>query len=82
MLIFFAALSWAIWKNRNSMVIQKVFPANPDVVLYNAITLLQMWRELTKDADKIQSSKIVEGLETWISKLDRLQTFNSEIAIL
>jgi hypothetical protein len=75
-LFFFAALTWAIWKNRNKMAIQTVFPSNPDVVLYNTITFLQMWRELMKDADKIHLSKMVEGLETWISKRDRLQTFN------
>jgi hypothetical protein len=81
-LCFFAALTWAIWKNRNKMAIQTVFPSNPDVVLFNAITFLQMWRELMKDVDKIHLSKMVEGLETWISKRDRLQTFNSDVAFL
>ena len=81
-LFFFAGLTWAIWKNRNKMAIQKVFSSNPDVVLYNTITFLQMWRDLMKDADKIHLSKMVEGLETWISKRDRLQTFNSDVAIL
>jgi hypothetical protein len=61
-LIFFAALSWAIWKNRNSMAIQKIFPANPNLVLYNTINLLQMWRELMKDPDKIYLSEMVEIL--------------------
>ncbi|CAD6248356.1 unnamed protein product [Miscanthus lutarioriparius] len=48
----FAGLSWAIWKNRNKMAIEKCFPLNPDPVIHMAINHLQMWADLSKEADK------------------------------
>jgi hypothetical protein len=61
---------------------EKKFPSNPDVVLYNTINSLQMWRDFMKEADKVHLSKMVEHLEDWISKRDHRQDFNSDIAVL
>jgi hypothetical protein len=63
------------------MAIQKDFPSNPDVVLYSAINIIQMWRDLVKDADKMHLSEMVKVVGTWISKCHRLQTFNSDVVI-
>jgi len=41
-----------------------------------------MWRDFMKEADKVHLSKMVEHLEDWISKRDRCQDFNSDIAVL
>ena len=64
------------------MAIEKSFPSNPDMVLYNAINSLQMWGNLLKDTDKMQMPKMVERLGTWISKRARHQVFSSGVAIL
>jgi len=45
------------------MAIEKIFPSNPDVVLYNTIISLQMWSDLMKDTDKSQMAKMVKHLE-------------------
>jgi hypothetical protein len=81
-LFFFAGFTWEMWKNRNKMAIEKKIPSNPDVVLYNTINSLQMWRDFMKEADKVHLSKMVEHLEDWISKRDHRQDFNSDIAVL
>jgi hypothetical protein len=46
------------------MAIEKSFPFNPDMVLYNAINSLRMWGDLLKDTNKMQMSKMVERLGT------------------
>lgn len=56
-LIFFAGLTWASWKNRNKMAIEKVFPSNPDSIIYAAVNCVQMWGDLLKEADKTKLTK-------------------------
>jgi hypothetical protein len=41
-----------------------------------------MWRELLKEADKTQLSRMVEHLETWASKRIRQQVTSSDIAFI
>lgn len=51
-LTFFAGLAWMLWKNRNRMAIEKIFPSNPDAVIHEAFNLMQMWIGIQKEADK------------------------------
>jgi hypothetical protein len=64
------------------MAIEKSFPSDPDLVLYNAINSLQMWGDLLKDTDRVQIYKMVEHLGSWIGKRVRHQITSSDVAIL
>lgn len=64
------------------MSIEKKFPYNTEMVLYNALNSLQMWGELLKESDKTHLSKMVERLEEWIRKRDRCHEDVSDIAML
>ena len=59
---FFAGVTWAIWKNRNKMAIEKHFPSTPDVMIYLVINFLQTWVDLQRENDKAKMKEMVQSL--------------------
>jgi O-antigen/teichoic acid export membrane protein len=78
---FFAGLASAIWKNRNKLTIEKIFPSNLDVVIYATINSMQMWGELLKEVDKGKMLKVVRCLSDWLNK-EKHPDMSSHILVL
>jgi hypothetical protein len=51
-LFVFVGLAWALWKTRNKMAIEKLFPSSPVDVIRSGVTFVQKWASLLKDADQ------------------------------
>jgi hypothetical protein len=79
---FFVGLAWAIWKNRNKMGIEKVFPSYPAMVIYKTIKFLQMWGDLIKENDQGTMKNLVKCLEDWIRKKIDIPDVCSDVVFL
>jgi hypothetical protein len=79
---FFVGLAWAIWKNRNKMGIEKVFPSYPAMVIYKSIKFLQMWGDLVKENDQGTMKNLVKCLEDWIRKKIDIPDVCSDVVFL
>jgi len=49
-MFIFAGFAWAIWTTRNKMAIEQRFPKALTDVIYVALSLLQKWGVLLKEA--------------------------------
>lgn len=65
----------------NKMDIEKTFPSNPDLVIYAAVSFLQIWGELVKEADKIKLLEMFSQVGSWISKKEQ-RPLISDIVVL
>lgn len=79
---FFAGLAWAIWRNRNKMAIEKLFPLNPDAVIHAAINFVQIWAGLSKEGDAAMMKDMAQRLSDWMHKKDVFNGSYSDIAIM
>jgi len=79
---FFAGLAWFMWKNRNKMAIEKIFPTNPDAVIHAALNLMHMCIDLQKEGDKIKMMKMVQYLTSWMGKKVQHPGFCSDIVVI
>jgi hypothetical protein len=59
----FAGVAWAIWKTRNKMAIENIYPANPLEVIYSGIMFVQSWRPRLKESDQGKVSEILEKMQ-------------------
>lgn len=57
-IFFFAGLTWACWRIRNKMAIDKIF-SKPSDVIYSGISYLQTWKPLLKEKDAKQVKQMV-----------------------
>jgi hypothetical protein len=62
----FAGVAWAIWKTRNKMAIENIYPANPLEVIYSGIMFVQSWRPRLKGSDQGKVSEILEKMQDWL----------------
>jgi len=79
---FFAGLAWAIWRNRNKMAIEKLFPLNPDVVIHAAVNFVQIWADLNKEGEAVKMKGMAQRLSNWMHKKDCFNGPYSNIAIM
>jgi len=47
--LFFAGSAWALWNNRNKMLIEHTFPDKPMGIVLTGVAFLQKWRPLKKE---------------------------------
>lgn len=64
-LFIFAGLMWAIWRTRNKMAIEKIFPRKPIETLLYGLSFLQKWEILLKEEDKRSAEQTRETLMAW-----------------
>ncbi|KAG2612837.1 hypothetical protein PVAP13_4KG309910 [Panicum virgatum] len=56
-LFHFSMVAWALWTNRNKMMIEKIFPTSP----------IDKWRILLREDDKGKLEVTRERLKMWVS---------------
>jgi len=79
---FFAGVAWAIWKNRNKMAIEKLFPNTPDAVIHTAINFVQTWVDLQRENDKAKMKAMAQSLSDWMLQKDQLAGPFSDVAVI
>jgi hypothetical protein len=79
---FFAGFTWAIWKARNKMAIERSFPNNPIDIVYSGLSFVQSWRRLLKPTDQDKLMKSVEVLKRWLNSYLPTATTISDISYL
>jgi hypothetical protein len=65
-LFVFAGFTWAIWTNRNRMAIQHEFPEYSSNIMYSAVTFMQKWSILLKEADRVRTKQVKDNIMLWI----------------
>ena len=62
----FAAVAWTLWKIRNRMAIEKVFPNHLTEAIFKFISCLQKWRILIREDDRRRLDKVINMMEDWM----------------
>lgn len=57
-MFIFAGLMWAIWRKRNKMAIEKIFPKTPSEALLYGLSFMQKWELLLKEDDRRKLSEV------------------------
>ena len=70
-IFFFAGFTWALWKIRNKMAIEKKFP-NPTDVVFSGISFLQKWEALLKGERAAKVDQVLRNLMTTVSLRDQV----------
>ena len=64
----FTCFSW-LWTSRNKMTIEKKFPKAPTNIIYVALSLMQKWSILLKEADREKLLHIKDAIMmSWMEK--------------
>lgn len=71
-----AGLTWATWKARNKMAIEKSFPAPTDVI-FCAISLMQKWKVLLKEKDGQLMDEVHSKIVAVISEVEKQEVMRS-----
>jgi hypothetical protein len=66
-LFLFAGLTWALWRVRNKMAIERKFSSNPLDVIHSGVLFVQKWSLLLKDADQEVTAKVIDKIQVWLS---------------
>jgi hypothetical protein len=61
-LFVFAGFAWAIWTNRNKMAIELKSPKSPSDIIYTAVSFLQKWSILLKEADHDRIQQVKDSI--------------------
>lgn len=77
-LFSFAASAWNIWKVRNKMAFEGVFPRQPMDVIFKFLSCLQYWRTLIHGADRSHLDEFLKNIEDWSKNFCNL---NSHVGI-
>jgi len=80
--ILFAGFAWVLWKARNKMAIEKVFPKHPVDTFYIGLSFIQKWGQLLKPNDQEKLAKGVELLKTWLNNYLPIQEPSLDIVEL
>jgi len=81
-LFLFSAIAWSIWKTRNKMAIERIFPNNPIDILYNAISFMQKWLRLLKQSDQVKLAEPMLKIGSWIKDYAPLASSFTDIVEL
>jgi hypothetical protein len=65
-MFIFAGFSWALWTTRNKMAIEHKFPKSPTDVIFLALSYLQRWAVLLKEADRERLETIKGEILSWM----------------
>jgi hypothetical protein len=65
-LFIFEGMSWAIWRARNKMAIEKSFPKTPLEVIWSGISFVQKWRLLLNEAEQTEIDGLGMKMKTWL----------------
>ena len=78
-LFIFAGFTWALWTTRNKMSIEQKFPKAPTDVVYLALSYLQKWSILLKDADRDRMEAINGEIMGWMRSFKPNEVMASDI---
>jgi len=81
-LFLFAGIAWSIWRTRNKMAIEKVFPQNPIDVVYLGISYVQKWWRLLKPADQEKLSNAADTMRGWLQGYNPISAVATDIVEL
>jgi hypothetical protein len=65
-LFIFAGFTWVIWNNRNKMAIEHKYPKSPTDIIYVALSYLQKWSILLKEADRQRIMQVKDEILCWM----------------
>lgn len=68
-LFVLAGVTWAIWRIRNKMAIERSFPKSPMDVIHSGIAFVQRWRPLLGEDDQAVAMAVGEKVKLWLSNL-------------
>ena len=60
-----AGVTWAIWRSRNKMAIEKLFPKNPLDVIRSGVAYVQKWWPLLGASDQANIAILGEKMKMW-----------------
>lgn len=66
----FAGITWALWKCRNKMTIEKKFSSTTDALL-SGLSLLQKWCLLLKEPEKEKMARMIPMIIAQLKEVDR-----------
>ena len=75
----FAAICWAVWKNRNKAVFERVLIKHPSEILIHACALMTYWAGLY---NKEFQGKLLEGVKTLLACAHRALAHQNRAAPL
>ena len=58
-------VTWAIWRSRNKMAIEKLFPKNPLDVIRSGVAYVQKWRPLLGASVQANIAILGEKMKMW-----------------
>ena len=64
-MFLFSGLAWALWKTRNKMAIEHIYPTQAMQVLHLGVSFMQKWRPLLKASDQEKMKEVVDRLKHW-----------------
>jgi hypothetical protein len=62
LVFIFGVISWALWRNRNDLVFNSKIISNPSALIYNYVSLLQVWVIAVKEIDRESLENLDEEL--------------------
>jgi len=66
-LFLFPGVAWSIWRVRNKMAIEKIFPNNPIDVIFTGVSYLQKWWRLLKPVDQEKLTGRMNAVRSWLN---------------
>lgn len=66
MMFLFAGFTWALWTTRNKMAIEKRVPKAPADIIFVALSWLQKWCIMLKEADRERILQTRDDIMKWM----------------
>ncbi|CAL4929930.1 unnamed protein product [Urochloa decumbens] len=67
-LFAFAIVWWVLWKQRNKIRIEGVFPKSPTDVIYSISSHRQCWRSLLRERDMGYLDNLRNKMKKWMAE--------------
>jgi len=78
-MFIFAGFSWAPWTTRTKMAIEHKFPKSPTDVIFLALSYLQRWAVLLKEADQERMETTKGEILSWMKTFKPNDMLSSDI---
>jgi hypothetical protein len=78
----FVGLAWALWTTRNKIYIQKIFPDKPLETVHLALSLVQKWKILLKEATRTKVETMVGSMLEFIREFHLLDSNPSNVGVI
>jgi hypothetical protein len=69
----FGCLSWSLWLIRNNFVFNNVLVSSPKVSMYRTLSIVQKWRILLKEKERLWMDSVTTKLKRRLSSLGSVQ---------